>query len=59
MDTLPLSIANGWASGISAYGVLLIAGILGRIDYADTPDALQRTDVMIAVGVLFADRVRR
>jgi Domain of unknown function (DUF4126) len=52
MDTLPLSIANGWASGISAYGVLLIAGLLGRVGYADTPDALQRTDVMIFVGVL-------
>lgn len=54
MDTLPLSIANGWASGISAYGVLLIAGILGRVGYADTPDALQRADVMIFVGVLLA-----
>ena len=54
MDTLPLSIANGWASGISAYGVLLIAGVLGRIGYADTPHALQRTDVMIFVGVLLA-----
>jgi len=54
MDTLPLSIANGWASGISAYGVLLIAGLLGRVGYADTPDALQRTDVMILVGVLLA-----
>jgi hypothetical protein len=52
MDTLPLSIANGWASGISAYGVLLIAGVLGRVGYADTPHALQRTDVMIFVGVL-------
>ena len=54
MDTLPLSIANGWASGISAYGVLLIAGILGRVGYADTPHALQRTDVMIFVAVLLA-----
>lgn len=54
MDTLPLSIANGWASGISAYGVLLIAGLLGRLGYADTPDALQRTDVMVFVGVLLA-----
>jgi hypothetical protein len=54
MDTLPLSIANGWASGISAYAVLLIAGILGRVGYADTPEALQRTDVMIFVGVLLA-----
>ncbi len=31
MDTLPLSIANGWASGISAYGVPLMAGLLGRV----------------------------
>jgi hypothetical protein len=54
MDTLPLAIANGWASGISAYGVLLIAGVLGRVGYADTPHALQRTDVMIFVGVLLA-----
>ena len=54
MDTLPLSIANGWASGISAYGVLLIAGVLGRVGYADTPHALQRTDVMIFVGILLA-----
>ena len=37
MDTLPLSIANGWASGISAYATLLIAGLLGRAGAADTP----------------------
>jgi hypothetical protein len=54
METLPLSIANGWASGISAYAVVLIAGILGRVGYADTPDALQRTDVMVFVGILLA-----
>ncbi len=54
MDTLPLSIANGWASGISAYATLLIAGLLGRFDVADTPAALQRTDVLIFVGVLLA-----
>lgn len=54
MDTLPLVIANGWASGISAYAVVLIAGILGRTGVADTPDALQRTDVLIFVGILFA-----
>ena len=54
MDTLPLSIANGWASGISAYATLLIAGLLGRFDVADTPAALQRTDVLIFVGILLA-----
>ena len=54
MDTLPLSIANGWASGISAYATLLIAGLLGRFDVANTPAALQRTDVLIFVGILLA-----
>jgi hypothetical protein len=52
VDTLPLSIANGWASGVSAYATLLIAGLLGRFDVADTPAALQRTDVLIFVGAL-------
>ena len=54
METLPLSIANGWASGISAYATLLIAGLLGRFGVADTPGALQRTDVLLFVGVLLA-----
>jgi hypothetical protein len=52
MDTLPLAVANGWASGISAYAVVLITGLLGRTGAADTPVALQRTDVLILVGVL-------
>jgi hypothetical protein len=54
METLPLAIANGWASWISAYAVVLIAGILGRTGVADTPAALQRTDVLIFVGILLA-----
>jgi Domain of unknown function (DUF4126) len=54
VDTLPLSIANGWASGISAYATVLIAGLLGRFGVADTPGALQRTDVLVFVGILLA-----
>jgi hypothetical protein len=54
VDILPLSIANGWASGISAYATLLIAGLLGRAGVADTPAALQRTDVLVFVGILLA-----
>jgi hypothetical protein len=52
MDTLPLAIANGWASGLSAYGVVFLVGLMGRAGIADTPEALQRTDVLIFVGVL-------
>lgn len=54
MDTLPLAVANGWASGISAYGVVLLAGLMGRAGVADTPEALQRADVLLVVGVLVA-----
>lgn len=51
---VPLALANGWASGISAYGVVLLTGLLGRFDVATTPAALQRTDVLVAAGVLTA-----
>ncbi len=52
MDTLPLAFANGWASGISAYGVVLITGLIGRFGWADTPEVLQRTDVLIVAAIL-------
>lgn len=54
METLPLSFANGWASGISAYLVILVAGIVGRLEWADTPDLFQRTDVLVIAVVLTA-----
>jgi hypothetical protein len=54
MDTLPLAIANGWASGLSAYGVVFLVGVMGRTGLAETPPALQRADVLIFVGVLLA-----
>lgn len=54
METLPLAIANGWGCGISAYAVVLITGLVGRSGVADTPEALQRTDVLVAAAVLLA-----
>jgi hypothetical protein len=54
METLPLAISNGWGCGISAYAVVLIAGLVGRSGIADTPEALQRTDVLVASAVLVA-----
>lgn len=54
MDTLPLAIANGWGCGISCYAVVLITGLVGRSGAADTPEALQRTDVLIVAAVLLA-----
>jgi len=54
MEVLPLVLTGGWASGISAYATVLILGIVGRTGLADTPELLQRTDVLVVAGVLTA-----
>lgn len=55
MDSLALTFANGWASGINAYLVVLVLGIAERLGDTETlPDALGRTDVLVFAGVLFA-----
>ncbi|MFE9322750.1 DUF4126 domain-containing protein [Nocardia sp. NPDC052278] len=54
MSALPLIFTAGWASGVNAYAVVLLLGIFGVTGLSDeVPDALQRTDVLIAAGVLF------
>ena len=50
---LPAAFASGWASGINAWGTVLVLGILGRFaNVPDIPAGFQRTDVLIAMGVL-------
>lgn len=46
--------STGWASGVNAYLVVLMLGLLGRLTDVDVPDALTRTDVMVVAGALFA-----
>ncbi|MBO1419127.1 DUF4126 domain-containing protein [Streptomyces sp. FH025] len=54
MTVLPLIFTSGLASGINAYAVVLLLGLLGRFAGADSvPHALERTDVLIAAAVLF------
>jgi len=53
MDLLGLAFTSGWTSGINAYATVLILGLLGRFaGVEEVPFGLQRTDVMIAAGVL-------
>jgi hypothetical protein len=54
VETLPLAFATGWASGISAYLVVLVTGLVGRLGWADTPEVLQRTDVLVVAAALSA-----
>ncbi|WP_040797414.1 DUF4126 domain-containing protein [Nocardia higoensis] len=55
MSLLPLIFTAGWASGINAYAVVLLFGLFGLTGLSDdVPEGLQRADVLIAAGVLFA-----
>ncbi|MFE2935205.1 MULTISPECIES: DUF4126 domain-containing protein [unclassified Streptomyces] len=54
MSVLPLVFTSGWASGINAYAVVLLLGVFGATGLTDeVPASLQRTDVLVVVGVLF------
>ena len=58
MEMLPAAFASGWASGINAWGTVLVLGVLGRFAGIEgIPAGFQRTDVLIAVGILCAIEV--
>lgn len=54
MSVLPLVFTSGWASGINAYAVVLLLGVMGRAGITDeVPLSLQRTDVLVIAAALF------
>ncbi|MEV6011661.1 DUF4126 domain-containing protein [Streptomyces sp. NPDC051976] len=54
MSVLPLVFTSGWASGINAYAVVLLLGLMGATGATDeVPASLQRTDVLVVAAVLF------
>lgn len=54
MDLAGLIAGSGFASGINLYAVTLLLGLAGRLGWAEIPEQLTRTDVMVTVGVLLA-----
>jgi hypothetical protein len=46
-------MASGWASGLNLYGTALLLGLAGRFGWAETPDQLQHTWVLVLMGVLY------
>jgi hypothetical protein len=55
VELMPLVFSTGWASGVNAYLVVLMLGLLGRFTgVGEVPDALTRTDVLLVAGFLFA-----
>lgn len=54
MSVLPLVFTSGRASGINAYAVVLLLGVMGATGAsAEVPASLQRTDVLVAAALLF------
>lgn len=55
LELLPLVFTSGWASGVNAYATVLLLGLLGRFAGMDAvPAGLERTDVLVAAGALYA-----
>jgi hypothetical protein len=57
VDLVPIVFSSGWASGVNAYATVLVLGLFGRfteVDAFPVPDALTRTDVLVAAAVLYA-----
>jgi Domain of unknown function (DUF4126) len=55
VESLAYVVTSGWASGVNVYATVLVTGLLGRLGGVDSvPSVLQRTDVLLAAGALFA-----
>lgn len=54
MTDLGLLAGSGWASGINLYAVTVILGLAGRFGWADIPEVLTRTDVLVVAAVLYS-----
>lgn len=53
-ELVPWVFTSGWGSGVNAYAVVLVLGVLGRYAGADVvPLALQRTDVLVGAAILY------
>jgi hypothetical protein len=53
VEALPWIFSSGWASGINGYAVVVVLGVLGRLGADDVPQALERTDVLVAALLLW------
>ncbi len=54
MELAPAVLSSGWASGVNASLCVLVLGLLGRFGgFEAVPEALTRTDVLVAAAVLY------
>jgi len=54
IDTIGLLAGTGWAAGLNLYLVTFLLGLGGRLGWLEVPTVLERTDVLIIAGILYA-----
>lgn len=51
---MPLVLSSGWASGVNAYAVIVVMGLLGRYAGVDAvPTSVQHTSVLLLAGGMY------
>lgn len=54
MDLVPTVISTGYATGINAYGTVVLLNLLGRAGFGEVPEPLMGDTVLIGAGVMYA-----
>jgi hypothetical protein len=54
MDLAATAFSSGWASGVNAYGTVLLLNLLGRAGIGEVPEELQGNTILIASAVMYA-----
>lgn len=54
MTELGVVAGSGWAAGLNLWSVGLVLGLAGRLDLYDSPEVLQRTEVLVVLAILYA-----
>ena len=54
MDLAATLFSTGWASGVNAYGTVMLLSLLGRAGVGEVPDTIESDPVLIGSIVMFA-----
>ncbi len=54
MDLVPTVISTGYATGLNAYGTVVLLNLLGRVGFGEVPEPLMGDTVLIVAGVMYA-----
>ena len=54
MDLFPTVISAGYATGLNAYGTIVLLNLLGRVGFGEVPEPLMGDGVLIGAGVMYA-----